>query len=84
MTKKEVRRIFDADILDRMNSILYYVKRESKDNIKMEIRSVLRLVWTAESLGIITLEEWEILRAVLGDLELRTIIRWEEIKNTTY
>lgn len=84
MTKKEVRGVFDSDILDRMNSIIYYIKRESKENIKMEIRSVLRLVWTAESLGVITLEEWEILRSILGDLELRTIIRWEEVKKTTY
>lgn len=86
MTKREVKEIMDRDILIRLESVIWFIKNDARNNARREVNNVMRLIWTANSLGVIKFDEWKTITEFLHDLEFKMSLSglWEEIKETTY
>lgn len=74
MTKEELKEVFDRDIMTHLNSVLYYDKMLNENAYRLddvrglvhcELSRVSALVWTANSLNIIDIDEWEIINETL-------------------
>lgn len=86
MTKREVKEIFDRDLLVRLDSVIWFIKNDSRNNARREVNNAMRLVWTANSLKIISFKEWKTINEMLHELEFKLSFSgwWQEVKETTY
>lgn len=74
MTKKEMKKRFDGDIMLHLNSVIYYESKKEEPGFiasyvreleKQEIAAVSALIWTANTLGVISLKDWETMNGML-------------------
>lgn len=71
MTKKEMKRIIESDMLDRLNALIYCTEKGYEYCYSAEVNAIKALVWTANSLGVLSYEDWKVINNMLHDTEYR-------------
>lgn len=71
MTKKEMKRIIESDMMDRLNALIYCTEKGYEYCYQCEVSAIKALVWTANSLGLISFEDWKVINNTLHYTEFR-------------